>query len=284
MKINSTQNSTDQHHPDRQDSGFKSASVVIPVINEVESLYYTIRTIFEYGAASILEVIIVVCHKTTNESISACRELTKRYPGQIRIIQQKLPFLGGALREGLLSIRGSHVIIMFSDGESDPQTVGNLIREARKNSECVILASRWLKRNSFQSYPLGKTLLNYLFQKIFSVIYFTHITDFTFGYRIYPAQLINTIEWKETGHSFVFESIIKPLRLNVNIKEIPTTWKARSEGESQLKPYMYFRYLWIGLIVRITQRKHFIKKDAVTSSYLNNTSGLARSRGSDHAK
>jgi len=267
VKIHSSQrNRAGRCHFNSQDSGFKSASVVIPVINEVGSLYYTIRTVFEYGAESILEVIIVVCQKTTDESISACRELTKRHPGQIRVIRQKLPFLGGALREGLLSMRGSHAVIMFSDGESDPRTIGNLISEARNNPGCIISASRWLKRNSFHNYPPGKRLLNYLFQKIFSVIYRTSITDFTFGYRIYPAEVISAIEWKETGHSFVFENIIKPLRLNVNIKEIPTTWRARSEGESQLKPYMYLRYLWIGLIVRMTQRNRLLKKDAAGES------------------
>ena len=259
MKVNAAQAIAVKHGYDRQGVGFKSASVVLPVISEVRSLYQTVDTIFKYAGESIREVIIVVCNKTTAESLSACNELREKYAGQIKVIRQRLPFLGGALREGLLAAGGSHVIVMFSDGESDPRSVGDLVSEARKKPEAIISASRWLKGNSFDGYPAGKKLLNFLFQKIFALIYWRNITDFTFGYRIYPVQLIHTIEWEEIGHSFVLESIIKPMRLKVNIIEIPSVWKARSEGESQVKPYMYFRYLWIGLKVRIPQRKHFMK-------------------------
>ena len=259
MKINTAQESVSKHGYDRQEGGFESASVVLPVINEVRSLYQTIDTVFEHAGESILEVIIIVCHKTTAEVLSACNELREKYAGRIRIIPQKLPSLGGALREGLLAARGSHVIIMFSDGESDPRSVGDLISEARRNPEGIISASRWLKGSSFEGYPAVKTLLNYLFQKVFSLLYWKNITDFTFGYRIYPVPLIQAIEWEEIGHSFVFESLLKPLRLDVNVLEIPSAWKARSEGESQMKLYKYFKYLWIGLKVRITQRKRFLK-------------------------
>lgn len=257
MKGTSVRRHPDRHYCDRRDRGFKSVSVVIPVINEVKSLHDTVNTIFSCAAESILEVIIVVCDKTTAESRSACRDLAKQYDGQISIIPQILPFLGGALREGLQVARGSHVILMFSDGESEPRSVADLIREAKNNPEDVIVASRWIEKNSFQNYPFLKTLLNYFFQKTFSFLYLKKITDFTFGYRLYPTPLMQTIDWQETGHSFVFESIVKPLRLGVGIREIPTTWKARSEGESQLRIYMYFRYLWVGFKWRFLPRRLF---------------------------
>ena len=259
MRLNTRQAIADPTRRDLRNRGFESASVVLPVINEVRSLRDTIDILFESGRDSILEVIIVVCHKTTEESLAACADLQKRYSGQVRMIQQTLPFLGGALREGLLAARGSHVILMYSDGESDPRSVIDLIGKARENPESVVSASRWLNGNSFEGYPAVKTLLNYLFQKTFSLLYWKNITDFTFGYRIYPTPLIQGIEWHETGHAFVFESIIKPLRLKTRITEIPTTWKARTEGESQLKPFMYVRYIWVGLKVRISRRNKLAK-------------------------
>ena len=259
MKINTVQKNSGKHFYEQQEGRFESLSVVLPVINEVKSLYQTIDVIFEYAGETIREVIIVVCNKTTTESLAACNELGKRHAGHVKVIKQKLPFLGGALREGLLAARGSHVIVMFSDGESDPRNVADLVSTARENPQAIISVSRWLQRNSFEGYPTLKTLLNYLFQKSFAFIYWINITDFTFGYRIYPLELICAIEWKETGHSFVLENILKPLRLKINVMEIPGVWKARSEGKSQVKPYMYLRYLWIGLKIRFTQRKCFLK-------------------------
>jgi len=237
---------------DRSKDGFESASIVLPVINEVASLNQIVDTVFENNKASIREVLIIFCHKTTDESLSACNALRERYAGKIRIIRQNRPFLGGALQEGFGAARGSHVIVMYSDGESNPLSVGDLIREARQNPQAIISASRWLHGSSFAGYSKMKLLLNFLFQKVFALLYWKNITDFTFGYRIYPVPLIQAIEWEETGHSFVFESILKPLRLNVSILEIPTSWKARSEGKSQLKFYMYLRYVWVGLKLRFS--------------------------------
>jgi len=267
MSVGTVHASAGNHGDKRQEGCFESTSVVLPVINEVRSLCQTIETIFECAGEDIWEVIIVVCHKTTAESLSACNELKEIYAGRIKVIRQRLPLLGGALREGLLAAGGSHVIVMFSDGESDPRRVGDLVSKAMVNPDAIISASRLLKGSSFDGYPVVKKLLNYFFQKAFALFYYGNITDFTFGYRIYPVQLIHAIAWEETGHAFVLESILKPLRLKVNILEVPSAWKARSEGESQVKRYMYLRYLWIGLKVRLTQRKRFMKQNDPHEKY-----------------
>jgi glycosyltransferase involved in cell wall biosynthesis len=240
------------------DIQFESVSVVVPVINETETFLHTIDTVLETNENSVKEVIVVVCDKTTRETLSACNKIKLKHESKVKIIQQCLPFLGGALREGFFAARGSHVIAMYGDGESDPRYVSHLIREARKNPAAVISASRWLKESFFEDYPVVKKFFNYIFQKIFSFVYWQRVTDFTFGYRIYPLQIIHAIKWKEIGHSFVFESIVKPLRLSVDIREIPTVWKRRSEGQSQVKPLNYLRYLWVGLAARITPRRFLI--------------------------
>lgn len=259
MIRNITHKIASETNNDHQESSFESLSVVVPLINEVKSLCKTIDTIFELTGENIQEVIIVVCHKTTEKSLAAGNELARKYSGRVRVIWQKLPFLGGALREGFLAACASHVVVMFSDGESDPRILGRLVQEARANPAMIISASRWLKEKCFAGYPPFRMFFNYIFQKTFSFLYWKKITDFTFGYRVYPIQLIRAIEWEETGHSFVLESILKPLRLDVGVLEITCFWQARSEGKSQLKPYMYLRYLWVGLKVRIINRNNFLK-------------------------
>ena len=57
---------------------------------------------------------------------------------------QHLPFLGGAIREAFDVARGSHVIVMASDLETDPNDVGKLIAAAEKNASGVVATSRWL--------------------------------------------------------------------------------------------------------------------------------------------
>jgi len=247
--------------PNPSDIIFTSVSVIIPVLNEVTSLVLTVDTILNSSGKHIHEIILVVCEKTTEESLSTCRMLMSRYDGKITIHRQQLPRLGGALREGIHLAQGSHVLIMYSDAESDPNSVEPLIREAQKHPDAIISASRWLEGSSFINYPPIKRFLNYAFQFLFSFVYGNKVTDFTFGYRLYPLIKIRDIKFEEVGHSFVFESILKSLRASIPIIEIPTRWTARTEGTSQTSFMFYLRYLWVGLKIRFAPASTFLNTE-----------------------
>lgn len=243
-------------------AGAPFATVVLPAVNEVESLTAAVETVFAVAGAAVRRVVIVVCGRTTPACHAAAGSLVERHAGRVVVVTQRLPLLGGALREGLAAAEGSHVVLMYSDGESDPRTVGPLLAAARESPEAIVSASRWLRGSSFEGYPRGKTLLNWLFQKVFAALYGVAVTDFTFGYRVYPRERIGAIAWEEVGHAFVFESIVKPLRLGVPVREIPTAWKARAEGQSQLRPWMYLRYLVVGFRVRFGRAVRFLEPRA----------------------
>jgi hypothetical protein len=50
-------------------------------------------------------------------------------------------------------------------------------------------------------------------------------------------------------HPFFLETVIKPLKLGVKVHEIPTLWKARTEGESQ-NPFLN-NFLYFGIAFRV---------------------------------
>ena len=52
-------------------------------------------------------------------------------------------------------------------------------------------------------------------------------------WRLLPKGLVQSIQWEELKRLFFLEIIVKPLRLGVPVVEIPTTWRARGEGEFQ---------------------------------------------------
>lgn len=238
---------------------FEAVSVILPVMNEVRSLTSTVHAVVKVASGDLEKIIFVVCEKTTRESVQACETLVATCGVRAEIVRQRKPLLGGALQEGLQHASSSHVVVMYSDGESDPQTLGSLIAEARRHPAAIVSASRWLKKNSFRDYPPGKLVANYCFQRLFALLYLKAVTDFTFGYRLYPAAVIKAFTFQEIGHPFVLESIVKPLRLSVQVREIPTVWTRRSEGTSQLKPMVYFRYLIVGVEARWAQPYRFLK-------------------------
>jgi hypothetical protein len=238
---------------------FESATIVLPVMNETTSLEETVGIILRDVKDRTKEILIVVCERTTAEAMATVDRLSKRLGGLIRVHSQKLPFLGGAMREAFDLARGSHVVMMASDLETDPNAVTTLIANAEALPSAIVTASRWRAGRGFQGYSKAKLLCNWAFQRFFSLLYGVRLSDMTFAYRIFPTKLVQGIRWEELRHAFLFEALVKPLRLGVQVVEVPSVWKARTEGESQNTSLLNFAYFRTGLRTRFASRESILK-------------------------
>ena len=228
-------------------------------MDETESLVKTVEIILADCSDAICEFLIVVCKKTTPASREVAAGLLARFPDKIKIIEQQRPFLGGATQDAFDVATGSHFLMMASDLETPPDRVKEFIAHGRQHPNAIITGSRWIKGGGFEGYSKVKYFLNFLFQKMFSVMYWTRLSDMTYGFRLIPTKLVQSIRWEETRHPFLFETLVKPLRLGVSVFEIPVTWKAREEGASN-NPFMRnFEYFRIGLKTRFYSRERILK-------------------------
>jgi glycosyltransferase involved in cell wall biosynthesis len=243
---------------------FESATIILPVMNETVSLDETIQIILRDAKDKIKELLIVVCQRTSPQALAVVSRWREQLPDLVRVHQQTLPHLGGALREAFDLARGSHLVMMASDLETDPNDVKLLIAGAQKNPAAVIVASRWLAGGAFHGYSKVKLLCNRIFQVFFSTLYGARLSDMTYAFRIYPTKLVQCIRWQELRHPFLFEALVKPLRLGVQVIELPSVWRTRSEGESQntfLRSFVYFR---TGLKTRLTSRRSILNAEAAS--------------------
>lgn len=238
---------------------YESATIIVPVINETVSLEETVRIILRDVQDRVDEILIVVCKRTTPEAMATVERLSQSLGSIIRVHTQKLPFLGGAVREAFEMARGSHVVMMASDLETDPNALKEMIASAVLHPSAIVTASRWRMSKGFQGYSKVKLLCNWAFQRFFAVLYGVRLTDMTFAYRILPTKLVQSIQWEELRHAFLFETLVKPLRLGVKVIEIPSGWKARTEGESQNTFFLNFVYFRTGLRTRFASRKSILK-------------------------
>lgn len=239
-------------------------TIILPVMNETTSLQQTVDIILSEASADIKEILVVVCKYTTPEALAAIERLRSQLGNLLVVHEQRLPFLGGALREAFSLARGTHLILMASDLETDPHLVKTLIAEEKKAPSGIVTASRWISGGSFDGYSTLKLLLNWIFQRFFSALYDTHLTDMTYAYRIMPTRLVQSIRWEELRHPFLFETMIKPLRLGIRVTEVPAVWRARVEGESQNSFFRNFLYFRIGVKTRLSSRKSLLVENGTS--------------------
>lgn len=229
---------------------FNNLTVIVTAINETHSLEKTVQILLNQNPDKIKQIIFAIAPRTTVSCRDSIAKMILSFPSHhIEIHEQcRLPGVGGAIREAFEKVKEEYVVIMASDLETDPMLVKLLYQEINNNNLDVVATTRWAKKGSFIGYSPTKLFLNKVFQKIFGLLYKTDLTDMTYGYRIYRASSIINIKWTETNHAFFFESILRPIKLNLKIKEIPASWTVRLEGErSELSLKEYLRYFKVGI-------------------------------------
>ena len=245
---------------------FKNVSILLPTLNETFSFIQTVEIILdECNHEDIKEIIAIVCKRTLKESLESiekAKEISESQGIPLKILYQTHPFAGGAVQDGMMASEGSHILMMAPDLETDPHAVKEFIAKGKEFPEDMITGSRWLVKGGFDGYNKVKYVLNWMFQKMFAIFYWVKLTDITFGYRLAPASLFQSIAWEEMKHPFFLETALKPICLGVKIHEIPTNWAARKEGESQNSLLATFKYLKIAFKVKFEKKSSLLRQDA----------------------
>ena len=234
--------------------------IFLPVIDETFSLKKTIETIEKYNSKFISQYIIVMSKiKTTIESKKISKKLKIKYKQKIKIVYQKEKYIGGALKAAIKKIKSSHFVLMASDLETDPKDVKKLINQSVKNPEKIIVANRWLKKDSFIGYNIFKLILNKIFQLFFASLYSISLSDLTFAFRVYPSHLIKRFNLKETQHPILLETMLIPIKLGIQVIEISSNWKKREEGNTNNTFLRNFLYINTGFRILFSNKDSLVK-------------------------
>ena len=245
---------------------FRNVTILLPAMDETYSLRETVDTIVRTcNTKDIAEFILLLCDRTSAESRAVANQLVDEYSDQVSIYihDQKLPFVGGAIREGFDLAKGSHVVLMSSDLETDPNVIQKFIEMSKRYPNRIITATRWSHGGGFERYNKVKLVCNLIFERVIGLFYFSTLSDLTYAFRIFPTRLMQSIEWEELKHPFFLETALKPLRLGVKFIEIPAHWTARTEGVSQNSFFANFKYFKTAWHNRFLKKQQILRRNNV---------------------
>ena len=218
-----------------------SVSIIIPMINEINSLKKTMEIISKIRCKK--EYNIIVSKKLTSKDTFLELNILKKKYSNFYVYIQKKKFVGGAIAKGIEKSKNTHIAIMAADMETNPHDLKKMVKISKHNLKTIISGDRWLNKNSFKQYSFVKLILNFLAQKIISIFYNVSLKDFTFAYRIYPKVALSKITIDELRHGFALELILKPIKLGYKVINFPTKWRARTEGNPTSSLLTYYSFL-----------------------------------------
>lgn len=225
-------------------------SVVVTVYTETFSIVETVERVMKNDGGQLVEILLVVAPKASAETFRICRKLVDEYSIVAMHVQNTGPGVGRALKEGMLLAKGDYVAIMSGDLETEPEAVQRMYDKAIETGADVVVGNRWLKGGGFVNYDKFKLVLNWIFQKMFRVIYWTRIGDLTYGFKLFKKSVVHSIDWESPFHEMYIETTVKPLKMGYHLEQVPTIWIGRREGESVNTFWRNFGYVKLALRVQ----------------------------------
>lgn len=206
-------------------------SIVMPCLNEEETLGACIQkaqnTLVELG---IQGEIVVADNGSTDASVAIAKRLG------VRVIHQPLRGYGAAYLAGIAAAEGQYIVIGDSDDTYDFTDLERFITPLRDGYDFVIgnrlkgeiLPGAMPKLHRYLGNPVLTGLLNLLFR--------SGVSDAHCGMRSFTREAYQQMELQTTGMEFASEMVIKAIKTDLEIKEIPITYYPR-KGESKLNSF-----------------------------------------------
>ncbi|MFO7896558.1 MAG: glycosyltransferase [Candidatus Cloacimonadales bacterium] len=206
-------------------------SIVIPVLNEAESLQTLYAEIMENLPQTDYEIIFVD-DGSSDESFSIMQKLAVA-DSSVKVIRFRKNFGKAAgLQTGFENCEGDIIITMDADLQDDPREIPNFIAKIEAGYDLV---TGWKQDRKD---PLNKTLPSKFANSVMSKSFQLKLHDYNCGFKAFRRELIQEIDVYGEMHRYIPAlAQAKGFR----ICEIPVHHRKRSYGKSKYGAERFFR-------------------------------------------
>jgi dolichol-phosphate mannosyltransferase len=221
-------------------------TIIIPTLNEQDSITDTLTTIIEVMEKSNINgQILVVDDNSSDNTIPFVRERQAWYPNIDFIVRKENYGLSQSLVDGFNHATTDIVMVMDSDGQHPFEKIPE-VYQAILDGNDIALGSRYMgiKGSGFDGLAYHRRLISWG-ATVLSRFFFPKVKDSGSGFFAFRKEVIKDAPLKPQGFRMLFEILGKGQWETV--KEIPIIFGTRKKGESKLTKKTildYLKQLW----------------------------------------
>ncbi|MFH0862110.1 MAG: glycosyltransferase family 2 protein [Candidatus Altiarchaeota archaeon] len=204
-------------------------SIILPCRNEEAALgacLDEIRAVME-GVDGGYEVIV------SDSSTDRSPQIAKEHGAAL--VKHNKPGYGNAYLEAYKLAKGDYIFMADADGTYDFKEIPKFVEKLGEGFDLVV-GNRFAGKIEGGSMPwLHRRVGNPLLSLLFRVLFRSGITDIHSGMRGIRRTALERLELRTTGMEFATEMLIKAVRKNLSVAEVPIDYRRR-KGRSKLKP------------------------------------------------
>ena len=207
-------------------------SIIIPIRNEANVIAKSLDLISN-NIKEINYEVIAVNDFSEDNSYNIIDEI-KKENSKIKLFNNKIRGLGGAINLGIEKSTGEAICIMMadmSDSIDDLKKYYNLIQSENLSA---VFGSRFIKGSNLSGYPMKKLILNRIFNYFTKFIFFSEYNDFTNAFKIYKKDaLLKAMPLVSESFNIFLEMPLKIISRKMNYRIIPIAWENRRGGKAK---------------------------------------------------
>lgn len=208
-------------------------AIVLPVYNEGEAVVPVLRGLA--NAVTTSHELVVVYDFDGDTTVPVVERLRAEIP-QLRGLRNDLGRgVLNAMKAGIAGTSAPYVLISMADGSDEPHIVDSMVELARNGAD-VVAASRYMRGGRQIGGPPFKRFLSRAAG--LTLHWFARVPthDPTNNFKLYSRRFLDatTIE-SSAGFELALELTVKATIERRTIREVPTTWRDRTAGQSNFK-------------------------------------------------
>jgi hypothetical protein len=201
-----------------------TVTVVIPTLNEFESLPWVIENLPEW----VSELVIVDGLSTDRTEV-----LARSLRPDVVVVHQFQRGKGAALRAGFAAATSDIVVMIDADGSTDPREMGRFV-QALEDGADFVKGSRHLAEGGSADFTWLRAAGNKMFVLAANGLYGSSFTDLCYGYCAFWRSHIDKLGLTADGFEIETQLVLGALKAGLEIREVPSFELERRAGTSNL--------------------------------------------------
>ena len=209
-------------------------SFVIPALNEEGIVGKTIKSIpvKEIEEAGYEVEIIVVNNNSTDNTEQEARDA-----GATVFLEMNRGY-GNAYQRGFKEATGDIYVMGDADGTYPLEQSMDFINYIVEDGCDFVIGSRFDGSIEEGAMPaLHQYIGNPMLTKMLNILFRSHYSDTHCGMRAFTKEAYEKLELTAPGMEYAIEMVIEASEKNLNIKEVPISYRKRGGGEAKLSSF-----------------------------------------------
>ena len=219
---------------------FTRVSILIPAYNEEGTIRELLAKVIAADLGTLEKEIIVI----DNNSKDRTGEFARSVSG-VRVVEEKRPGKGAALKKGIASATGDIVLFQDADLEYDPGDYVAVLKPLLEGKGDIVLGVRIEERHEHPFIHWFGLLGNTAITLTTNILYLNNAGEYEGCYKALSTELARSVDIKTNNFDFDNELVCKLLKRRKKTVDVPIHYYPRDYSEGKKINWRHgFMILW----------------------------------------